>query len=307
MVPGTPATSIFSATMQPKPSFASPDHISSQLQSTTTSHTLDPQTGGQIPGAGHVFGHMRAASNGVNSLQDRKKFTDECPSNQIHPTSITNWVRQAQDAFEVLPQPCAPAAASASMSADEIEMLRKQAMGQAVRFGVLRSKDVDRLSRELRALDNRCEYLHKTLQNLSSGHRNLQDRIRTYIRSPRLAQFSRDSLLKQEEALSDLNISIDDWIDKCERAENRRNRVRQKLLEHIAAAILLEPRVQSKMETKVENSTKDIQIPVKHTPLYSTNKTGLAPVAASDKGILEPIARASAESIRIYAHFDVIA
>ena len=163
------------------------------------------------------------------------------------------------------------------------------------------------MPKELRALDHRCEYLHKTLQNLSSGHRNLQDRIRTYIRSPRLAQFSRDALLKQEEALSELNTSIDDWIDKCERAENRRNRVRQKLLEHIAAAIMLEPRVQSKMETKVENSTKDIQIPVEHTPLYPTNINGLAPVPASDKGILEPISRASAESIRIYAHFDVIA
>lgn len=147
MVPGIPATSIFSATMQPKPSFASPNHISSQLQSTTTNPMLYPQTGGQIPDPGHVFGHTRAASNGVKSLQYRKKFPDEYPPNQMHPTSITSRVRQVQNAFEVLPQPCAPAAASASMSADEIEMLRKQAMGQAVRFGVLRSKDVDRLSR----------------------------------------------------------------------------------------------------------------------------------------------------------------
>lgn len=147
MVPGIPATSTFSTTMQPKPRFASPNHISSQLQSTTTNPMLYPQNGGQIPGPGHVFGHMRAASNGVKSLQDQKKFPDECPSNQMHPTSITNPVCQVQNAFEVPPQPCAPAAASASMSADEIEKLRKQAMGQAVRFGVLRSKDVDRLSR----------------------------------------------------------------------------------------------------------------------------------------------------------------
>lgn len=46
-------------------------------------------------------------------------------------------------------------------------------------------------------------------------------------------------MLKQEEALAELDTSIDDWVRKLETAENRRTRVRQKLLEHVAAATLL--------------------------------------------------------------------
>lgn len=46
-------------------------------------------------------------------------------------------------------------------------------------------------------------------------------------------------MLKQEEALAELDASIDDWVNKLEKAENRRTRVRQKLLEHVAAAATL--------------------------------------------------------------------
>lgn len=48
-------------------------------------------------------------------------------------------------------------------------------------------------------------------------------------------------MLKQEEALAELDASIDDWVSKLEQAENRRTRVRQKLLEHVAAAATLPP------------------------------------------------------------------
>lgn len=54
-----------------------------------------------------------------------------------------------------------------------------------------------------------------------------------------MVKFSQDSLLKQEEALAELDASIDDWVNKLEQAENRRTRVRQKLLEHVAAAVIL--------------------------------------------------------------------
>ena len=60
-----------------------------------------------------------------------------------------------------------------------------------------------------------------------------------YLKSPRLSKFSRESILKQEEALCELDKSIDEWITKLEYAENRRSRVRQKLLEHVAAALTL--------------------------------------------------------------------
>lgn len=47
-------------------------------------------------------------------------------------------------------------------------------------------------------------------------------------------------MLKQEEALAELDLSIDEWVSKLEHAENRRTRVRRKLLEHVAAALTLQ-------------------------------------------------------------------
>jgi hypothetical protein len=63
-----------------------------------------------------------------------------------------------------------------------------------------------------------------------------------FLRSPGLNTFCRDSLVRQEEALADLDRSIDDWVLKLEQVENRRTCVRQKLLEHVSAALLLQVR-----------------------------------------------------------------
>lgn len=52
-----------------------------------------------------------------------------------------------------------------------------------------------------------------------------------------MAKLSCESVLKQEEALAELDQSIDDWVSKLERAENRRSLIRQKLLEHLAATL----------------------------------------------------------------------
>jgi len=92
------------------------------------------------------------------------------------------------------------------------------------------------LLQELRQLDERTEYLRHTYTSLRAGRRNLQSRVCQYLRSPRVAKFSYESMLKQEETLAELDASIDDWVTKLEHAENRRTRVRQKLLEHVAAA-----------------------------------------------------------------------
>lgn len=61
-----------------------------------------------------------------------------------------------------------------------------------------------------------------------------------YLKTPQLTKFSRESILKQEEALAELDFSIDDWVSKLEQAEDRRNRIQQKLLEHFAAASTLQ-------------------------------------------------------------------
>ncbi len=94
---------------------------------------------------------------------------------------------------------------------------------------------------ELRAIDERCEYLRKTFKSLRAGRQRLHSRMLTYLRRNDTAIFSRESLVKQEEALAELDASVDDWNSKLEQAENRRLRVRQKLLEHVAAALLLDP------------------------------------------------------------------
>ncbi|KAL2758071.1 hypothetical protein ACRALDRAFT_2025732 [Sodiomyces alcalophilus JCM 7366] len=125
------------------------------------------------------------------------------------------------------------------MASSELEALQKQAYSQASRFEILRAEDVEALSRELRQLDDRTEYLRRTYSSLRAGRRNLHSRICQYLRSPRVAKFSTDAMLRQEESLADLDASIDDWMNKLEQAEHRRSLVRQKLLEHVAAAVTL--------------------------------------------------------------------
>ena len=142
-------------------------------------------------------------------------------------------------AFEMLPRGWKASEAPTFIGGGDIAALATQALQQAARFEVLRKEDVDSLSRELRSLDERCEYLRRTYTSLRAGRRNLHGRICQYLRSPRVAKFSHDSMLKQEEALAELDTSIDDWVTKLEQAENRRTRVRQKLLEHVAAAATL--------------------------------------------------------------------
>ncbi|KAI5923083.1 Up-regulated during septation-domain-containing protein [Camillea tinctor] len=142
-------------------------------------------------------------------------------------------------AFESLPQGWKSSEAVKNMDQVEVVYLQKQALGQALRFEVLKKDDVESLSKELRYLDDRTEYYRRTYVSLRAGRRNLHTRICQYLRSQREAKFSYESILKQEEALAELDASIDDWVNKLDQAENRRTRVRQKLLEHVAAASTL--------------------------------------------------------------------
>ncbi|CAE7023944.1 Uds1 domain containing protein [Pyrenophora teres f. teres] len=141
-----------------------------------------------------------------------------------------------------LPQGMRVPEASRRMSDGDKKLLHKQAYDQAGNFEVLNKRDVASLSRELRALDERCDYLRKTYKSLRAGRQKLHGRMIAYLRRGETVIFSRESLLKQEEALAELDISIDEFILKLEQAENRRLRLRQKLLEHVAAAIVLDPR-----------------------------------------------------------------
>lgn len=144
-------------------------------------------------------------------------------------------------------------------------------------------------------------------------------------------------MLKQEEALAELDASIDDWVSKLEKAENRRTRVRQKLLEHVAAATLLP---NSPGATQASGSLQQVmgipgtKITDVATPPRSPSKQAFSPrngstspspqrvVAQVPSTIMEnpieeaterlthkskSLKRGDVESIRIYAGDDVYA
>ncbi|KAJ4131241.1 hypothetical protein NW765_017133 [Fusarium oxysporum] len=144
-----------------------------------------------------------------------------------------------QKAFEPLPIGLKQADASEQLERSERPLLQKEAFDQVKRFEILKAADIETLSKELHHLDERTKYLRDTYNGLRKGRRNLHSRICQHLRSSRIAKFSHELLLKQEEVLASLDASIDDWAMKLEQAENRRTRVHQKLLEHIAAAASL--------------------------------------------------------------------
>ncbi|KAF7889514.1 uncharacterized protein EAF02_001929 [Botrytis sinoallii] len=296
----------------PTPRRTSPGHFRNQSENFV-----------QQPRAGtltHDVPHRRGGSESSPSIMDRgrpKKRSDGSPIKALAPKLLHSKrtpTSEEQMAFEHLPQGVKAAQASSKLTKTEMETLRCQAIGQVCRFEVLNSKDVDTLSRELRALDERCLYLRKTHRSLRAGRRNLHDRICTYLRSPRTAKFSHDAILKQEEALSELDSSIDDWVSKLDQAENRRTRVRQKLLEHVAAAVFMP--VTAPSVKKDYNSVNTI------TPQRSPIK-GISPVRESHRtvDVMTPqpqlseaelrekreSRRKAVESIRIYADSDVFA
>ena len=112
----------------------------------------------------------------------------------------------------------------------------------------MRGMNANRSLQELRALDDRCDYVRETYRSLRAGRQKLQQRMVTYLKSESIT-FSKERLLKQEEALIELDKSIDAWVFKLEVAENRRLRVRQKLLEHVAAALTLDMTAHSPTNT----------------------------------------------------------
>lgn len=117
--------------------------------------------------------------------------------------------------------------------------------------------------------------------------------------------------MKQEEALSELDSSIDDWVSKLERADNRRTRVRQKLLEHVAAAATLElpntslPQQVSQVQQQHMDRAKNNMSTPPRSPTKPHSPQRLAnPVEVTSP---EPMIRQSLESIKIYADSDVYA
>ncbi|KAI0148705.1 hypothetical protein GGR57DRAFT_227586 [Xylariaceae sp. FL1272] len=209
------------------------------LPQQSTDLATDPKP--EMPSASSTS-HRRGQSES-GSIMERGRPRKRCDGTPIgvsqRRTESKRSLSAERRAFEYLPPGYKPKEAIETLEQAEVAYLQKQALGQAARFEVLRKEDVKKLSKELRHLDERTEYLRRTYSSLRAGRRNLQSRVCQYLRSPRVAKFSYDAILKQEETLAELDASIDDWGNKLEHAENRRTRVRQKLLEHVAAAATL--------------------------------------------------------------------
>ncbi|OLN85912.1 hypothetical protein CCHL11_05344 [Colletotrichum chlorophyti] len=291
-------------------------------------------------------GHRRGQSES-GSIMDRgrpRKRSEGRNNNgaSVKRSSSTRNKSAERRAFEELPSGWLASEAHNHVDEHELDALQKQAFGQASRFEVLRKEDVELLSKELRQLDDRVEYLRRTYNSLRAGRRNLHTRICSYLRSPRMAKFSTDSMLKQEEALAELDTSIDDWVNKLEQAENRRTRVRQKLLEHVAAAatlttpattvasesLQLAMGIRSPAQPCVGNISTPPRSPTKNSSPPHTTNSSPSPqrvVARVPSTIVEQLMveeplslpnkhessfshrRAGMESIRIYADSDVYA
>lgn len=82
---------------------------------------------------------------------------------------------------------------------------------------MLGTRDVEVLSRELGGLETRCQYLRETHRSLRSGRKALQKRMLGYLRSAASEGVKRECLLRQEEALAELDVAIEDWEDKLEK------------------------------------------------------------------------------------------
>ncbi|MCJ1420012.1 hypothetical protein MMC32_006368 [Xylographa parallela] len=145
----------------------------------------------------------------------------------------------AKAAFGDLPDGINKAQAVSVIPTNELRNLKKHAEASAAAFRVLREMEVSDLSQELHILNERCEYLRKTYDSLREGRRGLHDRIFAYLSALRPATFAMENIVKQEDALIELDVSIDEWAIKLEHAKDRRYQIRQKLLEHIAAIAML--------------------------------------------------------------------
>ncbi|KAM5429710.1 hypothetical protein McanMca71_006160 [Microsporum canis] len=130
--------------------------------------------------------------------------------------------------------------ASMLLTCQEIEELQSQARRRGQRFEVLKYSEVSSLTQEMHTLNKHCKYLRDTHVALRSDRQRLHGRVISYLKSASgVSSFSPEGVLKQEEALLEIDQSIDEWATKLEYAEERRAKIQQKLLEHMVAILNL--------------------------------------------------------------------
>ncbi|KAK6535331.1 hypothetical protein TWF694_001793 [Orbilia ellipsospora] len=166
-----------------------------------------------------------------------KRHASERDLQKTKAVSTHTSAKRRSTSTKTMPRGMRPVDIVKTLQPPVIASLQSAARKTCEKFAVLSPAEVDTLTAELASLEERCEYLRKTHQSLRSGKKALHMKMLQHLRSDRSGSFSRETLLKQQEALADLDSSIDDWEAKMERAETRRAQVHRKLLEHVAAAL----------------------------------------------------------------------
>jgi hypothetical protein len=132
-------------------------------------------------------------------------------------TTSSGQVKRRSTAYKAIPRGMRPLDVPKTLQAPVVDSLQRAARRTCEKFAVLSPSEVDSLTQELAQLESRCEYLKKTHASLRSGKKALHMKMLQHLRSDRSSAFSRETLLKQQEALADLDNSIDDWEAKMER------------------------------------------------------------------------------------------
>lgn len=267
------------------PSRSSPKSSPTSSTSSLKLHSQKSETSllSEAGKLGSNRGHVRHSSEDISELKsdDRGSYEQRSnvnvaskenqPTNQTSDSPLestsnsTNHDRNSDltdsscslpesQCFLSLPSGHPPSSVSQNLSPTELSHLQNQALSQAFRFEVLSSRDVASLSKELRALDERCEFLRKTHHSLRNDRQSLHARLCSNLRNQRVGRFSCEVLLKLEVNLSELDRCIDACVSKFELAENRRMRLRQKLLEHVAAAAVVE--IQNPADSKMQSKKR---------------------------------------------------
>lgn len=126
--------------------------------------------------------------------------------------------------------------ASFTISLPEVESLRGQAIRQALCFRILESEHLDVLSRNSQGLDEHYEYLRRTCRVLRARKQIIHQNLAAFLGK---GCFCIEAFLSYQADLAIIDNSIDDWVAKLEVLESGRSCIRTKLLEHIAAVLLM--------------------------------------------------------------------
>ena len=117
--------------------------------------------------------------------------------------------------------------------------------------------------------------------------------MRIFLKVPGNVLVARENLIKQETALAELDLSIDEWTGKLESFEGRGWRIQQKLSEHMAAILVLKlPGFETQRFSEEQTPPRS---PAKSIAGWDSEK--LQDAVESER----EMRRDEVESIRIYA------